>query len=90
MGKLTKKQGLKLVEQEVLTQEAYDKMVTEDLISEGRQTGVKRVIQGTEISPSLYMKGNKGAEVSEDVAAVIKELRGKVNELIETYTVIAD
>ena len=82
MGKLTKKQGLKLVEQGILTEEAYNAMIKEGAVSEGRQSGVKRVIEGTDVSPSLYFKNAKGAELDEDVKAVITELRGKVNDLI--------
>ena len=67
MGKLTKKQGLKLVEQGILTEDAYNAMIAEGAVSEGRQSGVKRVIQGTEVSPSLYFKNAKGADLSEEV-----------------------
>ena len=90
MGKLTKKQGLKLVEQGILTEDAYNAMITEGAVSEGRSAGVKRVIKGTEVCPSLYFKNNKGSELDEGVKAVISELRGKVNDLITEYTVIAD
>jgi len=91
MGKLSIKQGKQLIEQGLLTQEAYDAMVEGGIISEGRTAGgVKRVIAGTEISPQLYFKGGKGVDVSDEVKAVMVELRGLVNDLFEQYTVIAD
>jgi len=91
MGKLSIKQGKQLIEQGLLTQEAYDAMVDGGIIAEGRAVGgVKRVIDGTEISPQLYFKGTKGVDVSDEVKAVMVELRGLVNDLFEQYTVIAD
>ncbi len=90
MGKLTIKQGLKLVEDKIITKEAYDAMVARGEVSEGRSGGVVRVLPGTTISPQLYFKGAKGVDKSEAVKAVIAELRGKVNDLIVEYTQIAD
>ena len=91
MGKLSIKQGLKLVEDQIITQEAYDAMVGRGEVSEAKEhSGVVRVIPGTEIVPSLYFKGAKGVEKDEDLKAVLSELRGKVNDLIESYTEIKD
>lgn len=90
MGKLSIKQGQKLVEDKVISQEAYDAMVERGEVSEARSAGVVRVMPGTVITPSLYFKGAKGVEKSEEVKAAITELRGKVNDLIKQYTVIPD
>lgn len=93
MGKLTLTQGQELVDSGLITQKAFDKMQGDGVISMGRSgtrsSSPKRVFEGTDISPQLYFKGMKGAELSDEQVSAIKACREAVSAVIDKHTILA-
>jgi hypothetical protein len=84
MGKLTLKQAMDLLDSGVLTNEQFEEMKQNDLISAGRGTSRRYIKTGdnTWVSPMLYFAGLKGAKYSKEMT----ELKHKINELIIEHT----
>jgi hypothetical protein len=86
MGKLTVKQAEELVEKGILNKDTLETMQTEGIVS-SRRNSTRRFIKtadGTWVSPTLYFAGLKGAVYSKEM----NELREKINNLIDSYTVV--
>jgi hypothetical protein len=85
MGKLSRKQAVKMLNEGTITQESFDKM--EDAGQIAKQRGnTERVIRSannTWVTPMFYYKGLNGKQRSKKML----ELRDKVNQLIADYTV---
>ena len=84
MGKLTLKQATDLRDNGVLTDEQFEEMKANDLISAGRGTSRRYIKTGdnTWVSPMLYFAGVKGAKYSKEMT----KLKMEVNQVIEKYT----
>ena len=88
MGKLTVKQANELLEKEVITQETLTTLQKNGIVST-RTKKAERYIQsdkGNWVIPVVYFRGLNGGGYS----AEMTELKGKLNELIDTYTITKD
>ena len=88
MGKLTVKQANELKDSGVITQETLTTLQKNGIVST-RTKKAERYIQsdkGNWVIPVVYFRGLNGGGYS----AEMTELKGKLNELIDTYTITKD
>jgi len=88
MGKLTVKQANELKDSGVITQETLTTLQKNGIVST-RTKKAERYIQsdkGNWVIPVVYFRGLNGGGYS----AEMTELKGKINELIDTYTLTKD
>ena len=88
MGKLTVKQANELKDSGVITQETLTTLQKNGIVST-RTKKAERYIQsdkGNWVIPVVYFRGLNGG----GYLAGMTELKGKLNELIDTYTITKD
>lgn len=88
MGKLTVKQANELKDSGVITQETLTTLQKNGIVST-RTKKAERYIQsdkGNWVIPVVYFRGLNGGGYSSEMT----ELKGKINELIDTYTLTKD
>ena len=88
MGKLTVKQANELKDSGVITQETLTTLQKNGIVST-RTKKAERYIQsdkGNWVIPVVSLRGLNGGGYS----AEMTELKGKLNELIDTYTITKD
>jgi len=84
MSKMTIMQAKKLVESGVISQNAYDTMVEEGLVAEGKRKSTLPIMyaeDGKKTYPSLVFRGGRGSEQSSNMKAFKQEF----DELCEKY-----
>ena len=86
MGKLTVSDANELLDKGIITKETLTKMQNDGLVST-RSKSAERYIQssipGVWVTPIFYYRGKGGAKYTPEMT----ELRTKVSEVIEKYTV---
>ena len=84
---MTIKQGQALVQTGVITQDAYDEMVEQGLIAEGKRKSSLPIMyteDGTKTFPSLVFRGGRSGEMSKRMRAFRQEFDALCDKYDET------
>jgi|TARA_R110000787_G_scaffold239990_1_gene346211 hypothetical protein len=88
MGKLTVKQANELLNSGVITGETLTTLQKTGIVSTRTKRAERYIMsdKGNWVIPVIYFRGLNGGGYS----AEMTELKGKINELIDTYTITKD
>ena len=88
MGKLTVKQANELLNSGVITEETLTSLQKNGIVSTRTKRAERYIMsdKGNWVIPVIYFRGLNGGGYS----AEMTELKGKINELIDTYTITKD
>tara|TARA_R110002124_G_scaffold4871_2_gene30577 strand:- start:875 stop:1222 length:348 start_codon:yes stop_codon:yes gene_type:complete len=88
MGKLTVKQANELKDSGVITEETLTSLQKNGIVSTRTKRAERYMVteKGNWVIPVVYFRGLNGGGYS----AKMTELKGKINELIDTYTMTKD